>query len=139
MSEPRLTVVIGANGAGKTTWARKHRETLPKPFYNADSIAEGLGDANDAALQRAARKLVDECIERDLSEGTTFGFESTYSGRSRPAIANSDMTLVDARGRKYLTREERDRFLIDRVGSRTCPGSSDRPGTNGTARSSAAT
>ena len=43
MSEPRLTVVIGANGAGKTTWARKHRETLPKPFYNADSIAEGLG------------------------------------------------------------------------------------------------
>lgn len=52
MSEPRLTVVIGANGAGKTTWSRKHRETLPKPFYNADSIAEGLGDANDAALQR---------------------------------------------------------------------------------------
>ena len=139
MSEPRLTVVIGANGAGKTTWARKHRETLPKPFYNADSIAEGLGDANDAALQRAARKLVDECIERDLSEGNTFGFESTYSGRSRPAIANSDMTLVDARGRKYLTREERDRFLIDRVGSRTFPGLSDRPGTNGTARSSATT
>ena len=64
--EPRLIVVIGANGAGKTTWTRKHREMLPKPFYNADSIAEGLGDANDAALQRAARKLVDERIERDL-------------------------------------------------------------------------
>ena len=77
MSEPRLTVVIGANGAGKTTWARKHRETLPKPFYNADSIAEGLGDANDAALQRAARKFVDDQIQRDLSEGNTFGFEST--------------------------------------------------------------
>ena len=89
MSEPRLTVVIGANGAGKTTWARKHRPTLPKPFYNADSIAEGLGDANDAALQRAARNLVDERIERDLGEGNTFGFESTYSGRSRPDIVRT--------------------------------------------------
>ena len=94
MSEPRLTVVIGANGAGKTTWARKHRETLPKPFYNADSIAEGLGDANDAALQRVARKLVDERIERDLSAGNTFGFESTYSGRSRPDIVRTAKRLV---------------------------------------------
>ena len=93
MSELRLTVVIGANGAGKTTWARKHRETLPKPFYNADSIAEGLGDANDAALQRAARKLVDERIERDLGEGNTFGFESTYSGRSRPDIVRTAKRL----------------------------------------------
>ena len=94
MSEPRLTVVIGANGAGKTTWARKHRETLPKPFYNADSIAEGLGDANDAALQRVARKLVDDQIQRDLSEGNTlFGFESTYSGRLRPGIVRTAKRL----------------------------------------------
>ena len=93
MSRLRLTVVIGANGAGKTTWARKHRETLPKPFYNADSIAEGLGDADDPALQRAARKLVDERIERDLGEGNTFGFESTYSGRSRPDIVRTAKRL----------------------------------------------
>ena len=93
MSEPRLTVVIGANGAGKTTWARKHRETLPKPFCNADSIAEGLGDANDAALQRAARKLVDDQVQRDLSEGNTFGFESTYSGRSRPDVVRTAKRL----------------------------------------------
>ena len=47
MNAPELTVVIGANGAGKTTWCREQRDSLPKPFYNADSIAEGLGDAND--------------------------------------------------------------------------------------------
>ena len=52
---------------------------MTQRIYNADSIAEGLGDANDAALQRAARKLVDERIERDLGTGNTFGFESTYS------------------------------------------------------------
>lgn len=93
MSGPRPTLVIGANGAGKTTWARRHRDTLPKPFYNADSVAEGLGDANDAALQRAARKLVDERIERDLGTGNTFGFESTCSGRSRPDIVRTAKRL----------------------------------------------
>ena len=83
---PELTVVIGANGAGKTTWTQQHRERLPVPFYNADSIAEGLGDANDAGLQRDARRIVDEAIERDLENRRSFGFESTYSGKSRPAI-----------------------------------------------------
>ena len=39
MSRPRLVVVIGANGAGKTTWSTEHRKRLPLHFYNADSIA----------------------------------------------------------------------------------------------------
>ena len=44
---PQLTVVIGANGAGKTTWVRRSRGLLPKPFYNADSIAEQRGPTQD--------------------------------------------------------------------------------------------
>ena len=97
MSTPKLTIVIGANGAGKTTWCREHRASLPKPFYNADSIAEGLGDANDPILQRDARRLVDERIRNDLEARTTFGFESTYSGRSRPNIVRT------AKGLGYTT------------------------------------
>ena len=46
MKRPKLVVVIGANGAGKTTWGGHHRERLPLRFYNADVIAAGLGDAN---------------------------------------------------------------------------------------------
>ena len=57
--QPVLAVVIGANGAGKMTWARAKRDRLPKPFYNADSIADGLGDPNNATLQEQARQLVD--------------------------------------------------------------------------------
>ena len=52
---PVLTVVIGANGAGKTTWARAMRGSLPKQYHNADSIADGLGDPDSAALQLPAR------------------------------------------------------------------------------------
>ena len=48
---PRLNIVLGGNGSGKTTWAREHRDTLPKHFYDADSIANSLGDWNDEAYE----------------------------------------------------------------------------------------
>lgn len=83
---PHLTIVIGGNGAGKTTWANTHRNVLPSQFYNADSIAVGLGDWNDEERQREAREIVDQQIQQRLKALDDFGFESTYSGRSRPAI-----------------------------------------------------
>ena len=87
MSMPSLTVVIGANGAGKSTWCDKHRrKRLPGHFYNADSIAKGLGDWNSPGKQETARKLVDAAIEEHLRKREDFGFESTYSGNSRPNI-----------------------------------------------------
>ena len=86
MNRPNLVVVIGANGAGKTTWGTHHRNRLPVPFYNADVIAEGLGDANSAELQARARALVDEGVAERLRLREPFGFESTWSGQSRPSI-----------------------------------------------------
>ena len=83
---PPLVVVIGANGAGKSTWCGAHRDELPANFYDADSIAQGLGSYNDRALQLEARAIVDARIEQHLDRGETFGFESTYSGKSRPRI-----------------------------------------------------
>ena len=97
MSRVTLAVVIGANGAGKTTWARRHRPRLPLTFYNADSIAEGLGDANSPESQTRARVLVDREIAERLRLGESFGFESTWSGESRPAIVR------DAGTRGYET------------------------------------
>ena len=84
---PKLTIVIGANGAGKSTWCDRNRKRrLPSDFYNADSIAKGLGDWNSPRKQEAARELVDRSIEEHLRRKTDFGFESTYSGNSRPDI-----------------------------------------------------
>ena len=96
--KPQLTVVIGANGAGKTTWTRSNRDQLPEPFYNADSIAEGLGDANSPASQERARELVDQEIEDRMRLKEDFGFESTWSGKSRPDIVR------DASTQGYTTR-----------------------------------
>ena len=83
---PRLNVVLGGNGSGKTTWAREHRDTLPKHFYDADSIANSLGDWNDEAYLFEARDIIDQRVEARLAKQEDFGFESTYSGQSRPAI-----------------------------------------------------
>ena len=124
--EPHLTVVIGANGSGKTTWAQRSRAFLPKPFYNADSIAEGLGDPNDTDLQAQARRIVDQAIEEDLVEQRPFGFESTYSGRSRPNI------VIRARQHGYTTRAifigtDHHDINIARVGKRVEEGGHDVP------------
>ncbi len=83
---PTLTIVIGGNGAGKSTWCRDHRDELPRDFYDADSLAAGLGDWNSPAKQLEARELVDRAIQEHVGTGESFGFESTYSGRSRPRL-----------------------------------------------------
>ena len=83
---PKLTIVIGSNGAGKSTWCRGNREQLPNHFYDADSIAEGLGDWNSPSRQREARAFVDRAIRTHLENRDDFGFESTYSGSSRPDV-----------------------------------------------------
>lgn len=125
MIGPVLAVVIGANGAG-TTWARANRDLLPSPFYNADSIAEGLGDANSVELQVRARALVDREIAERLVNGDDFGFESTWSGASRPAIVR------DAANRGYHTRAvflgtKAPEINIERVLRRVLEGGHDIP------------
>ena len=86
---PKLTIVIGGNGAGKTTWCRQHPYELPEAFYNPDAIAQDLGDWNDAGNQRQAGRIVNAAIRRHLEQREDFGFESTYSGRSRPRIVRT--------------------------------------------------
>lgn len=83
---PRLTIVIGTNGAGKSTWCSKHEDELPAAFYDADSIANSLGDWNDPRDQIQAARRVNGAIRDHLARRESFGFESTYSGRSRPRL-----------------------------------------------------
>ncbi len=90
---PCLILVIGANGAGKSSWCRMNREALPAAFYDADSIAQGLGNYDDPEKQREARELVNGHIEKHLERRETFGFESTYSGTSRPDIVRRAHSL----------------------------------------------
>ena len=93
MSRPRLIVVIGANGAGKTTWSNEHRHRLPLHFYNADSIAEGLGDANDPQQQAEARAIVDAAIETRLRSHDPFTSMAKYFGHYPTPKATAEQLL----------------------------------------------
>ncbi len=103
MTGPTLTVVIGANGAGKSTWCRQHRNELPQNFYDADSIAEELGSYDDPDDQLAARDFVDARIASHFENRETFGFESTYSGNSRPKAVR-DAHKLGLRDTRVLSR-----------------------------------
>ena len=115
---PKLIIVIGSNGAGKSTWCDTHRSRrLPADFYNADSIAKGLGDWNSPAKQEAARDMVDAAIDQHLQKRSDFGFESTYSGRSRPDIVRR----AKARGYEIeavFIGTTRPEINVDRVAKR---------------------
>lgn len=80
---PTVYLIAGANGVGKTTFAR---EFLPKEvnclrFMNADEVARGLSPfAPEAAAIRAGRILIGE-IRAALTSRDSFGWESTLSGR----------------------------------------------------------
>jgi predicted ABC-type ATPase len=82
-AQPRILIIAGLNGAGKTTFAR---EFLPNEagcpvFVNADLIAAGLSPFSpESAAIPAARLMLQELI-RHFAAQTSFAFETTLSGR----------------------------------------------------------
>ncbi|TCK60022.1 AAA family ATPase [Seleniivibrio woodruffii] len=75
-----LYVIAGANGSGKTTFARKYCAAKDIPFLNADDIAAeyqrgGFGTRNLAAGKELLRHL-----SGYVHSGKTVAFETTLSG-----------------------------------------------------------
>lgn len=83
-TQPKLYVIAGCNGAGKTTASFT---VLPemlkcKEFVNADQIAAGLSPFNPEGVAIQAGRLMIDRIIYLLKEGISFAFETTLSTRS---------------------------------------------------------
>ena len=81
---PRLIVIAGCNGAGKTTFAREFlpNEARVERFLNADLIAAGVSPLNpELAARKAARIFLDE-FDAMIQGQVRFAIESTLSGKS---------------------------------------------------------
>ena len=81
---PKLHIVAGPNGSGKTTFAR---EFLPKyaqcsNFINADLIAMGLSPFKPAQVQLTAGKILLKQVDDMLHNRKDFAFESTLAGKT---------------------------------------------------------
>ena len=79
---PTLWLIAGANGVGKTTYARARIAAVSgtTEFVNLDLIAQGLSPLDPSRQQfRAARVALD--MARDLiHQRTSFSLETTLSG-----------------------------------------------------------
>ena len=83
-ASPRLYVIAGANGAGKTTFAKKFLPAYAgcREFVNADLIAGGLSPfAPENAAFHAGRLMLAQ-IRSLGNRGCDFAFETTLSGKS---------------------------------------------------------
>lgn len=83
---PKLVIVMGCNGAGKSAWKRNNYDRLPERYFDQDSIAGGIGDWNEEGARARTREYVDGEIEKIFAARMDFGFESTFSGRPGPAL-----------------------------------------------------
>ena len=79
----KILIVAGANGAGKTTFAREFllKEANCPTFVNADFMAAGLNPFRPGMAALRAGKLMLEMIDEYVKKGESFALETTLSGR----------------------------------------------------------
>ncbi len=81
---PRVVVLAGVNGAGKTTASRELLANVLKipTFVNADAIARGLNGLNpEAEAVRAGRIMLTQ-LDELAKERADFAFETTLAART---------------------------------------------------------
>jgi len=81
---PKMFIIAGPNGSGKTTFAKEylpHYAHCPN-FINADLIAQGLSPFSPASMGIKAGRLLLEQIHQFIEKGADFAIESTLAGKS---------------------------------------------------------
>jgi predicted ABC-type ATPase len=84
MPSPKIYLIAGCNGAGKTTFAREFllKEVACVNFLNADYLAFGLSPLSpEIAAMKAGRLLLTE-FKSLVARKETFALESTLSGKT---------------------------------------------------------
>jgi predicted ABC-type ATPase len=81
MSEKKLYIISGCNGAGKTTASFNILPDLLqcKEFVNADEIARGISPFQPEKVSIEAGRLMLKRIDELMNSGQDFSFETTLS------------------------------------------------------------
>lgn len=120
---PRLYIISGCNGAGKTTASYT---VLPemlncKEFVNADEIARGLSPFNPESVAIEAGRLMLGRMHELLGTGVDFAFETTLASRSYSSFIKRAQTKGYYVSLVYFWLESPE-LAIDRVRMRVAAG-----------------
>jgi len=80
---PQLWILVGGNGAGKSTYYRLALEPLGLPFVNADVLARIVFAEAPEAHSYEAAQLAERQRHQLLERGVSFCFETVYSHSSK--------------------------------------------------------
>ena len=128
--QPRILIIAGQNGAGKTTFAR---EFLPNEagcpiFINADLIAAGLAPFSPESAAIPAARLMLRELARHFAARSSFAFETTLSGRTYLRFIDAWQT-AGYRVKLIFLRLDTPEEAIARVAQRVRQGGHDIPET----------
>ncbi|MCP4147044.1 MAG: AAA family ATPase [bacterium] len=76
-----VIIIAGANGSGKTTFAKYYSEKYPFDFINADEIAKEISPDNLEHAKVEAGKRFFRTVDLLIKSGKSFLIESTLSGK----------------------------------------------------------
>lgn len=79
----QLWILVGGNGAGKSTFFRLYLKPLGFPFINADVLARELYPEDPEGHSYEAARHADQMREDLLLEGGSFCFETVFSHPSK--------------------------------------------------------
>ena len=76
-------ILVGGNGAGKSTFYELTLKPLGSPFINADLIARELYPENPEANSYNPARVAEQIRREQILAGNTFCFETVFSRPSR--------------------------------------------------------
>jgi predicted ABC-type ATPase len=83
VNPPRLTIIAGANGGGKTTLTRWDRKTFASiPILDPDAIGKTLQSTVPSTFPIASARHVLNAAKQHLSRAESFAVETTLSGHT---------------------------------------------------------
>ncbi|WLQ12888.1 AAA family ATPase [Hahella aquimaris] len=124
--KPVLWVLVGGNGAGKSTFYKHKLAHLDIPFVNADEIAKGYAQTIDDEVTLRAAQEAQALREQLLRERRSFCMETVFSHPSKVDLLLSakrhgyEITLV------YIHLQLED-LHVNRVSQRVRAGGHDVP------------
>ncbi|RTL24381.1 MAG: Zeta toxin family protein, partial [Rhodocyclaceae bacterium] len=81
-ARPRLVVVGGPNGSGKTTFARRYANTHGLLYLGADDLAFALAPHDPASVRVGEGREFSSRLAAMLAAGDSVVIESTLAGAS---------------------------------------------------------